>query len=290
MKNLIKGVIPSRMLFYYRNLRRRARYVERVNNLPPNVIMSFPKCGRTWLRLIITHAFYFEFPDLKKGSTNFADSLKKLNQQNPQFPLLQMSHDDRPMYKDYRELGRNKSLYKDKKVLFLIRDPRDVMISWYFHLTKRGTKIPYAHMIDASSPEKFITNKVGGLITIIEFYNIWLAEGAKLNDFKILKYEDLRKNPLKEVKEILNFFEIECLSDASLEKSIEYNEFSRLQKREQNNFYKHGALGGKQDISDKEALKVRRGKVGGYVDYLEDKSIRLMDKLIKERLNSIYEY
>ncbi|MEQ8476374.1 MAG: sulfotransferase domain-containing protein [Fulvivirga sp.] len=286
MKQTLKTLLPELIINKIRKRKRRPIYQELVKNLPDNVIVSYPKCGRTWLRLIINHAFYFEYPELFGGNPKeYIDTLLRLNEKSKTFPKLQMTHDGRPMYYHYRELFRDKKLYKEKKVLFLVREPKDTLISWYFHLTQRGTSLKKKEF-DLTSIENFIMGHYGGLKTIIRFYNDWIKAKNQCKDFKIVKYEDMRNHPIDSVKEILSFFNVKDISLSSIAKSVEFNDFSKMKQKEKENFYGTNAIGVSSDKQDNnDAYKVRKGKVGGYKDYLSDSTIDSIDKIIKNSLN-----
>jgi hypothetical protein len=43
-------------------------------------------------------------------------------------------------------------------------------------------------------------------------------------------------------------------------------------------------------VNDDETYKVRRGEIGGYVDYCDEKTIDYMNDLIKKELSANYGY
>ena len=58
---------------------------------------------------------------------------------------------------------------------------------------------------------------------------------------------------------------------------------------EHNNEYDRSWLKAR-DLQDNESFKVRRGKIGGYVDYLEDDQIEMVNNMINETLTPEFGY
>lgn len=256
-------------------------------------VVSFPKCGRTWLKLMLTDLFKEQFPNASLPSDVSTEKLYRINNR---IPRIVFTHDDDPHYKLPEELSVDKSFFKETKVIFLVRDPRDVIISWYFEYINRT---PEAYKLEkgllkSDTPSDFIYNNKGGLKTIVAFYNLWLKKSQTPLDFTIIKYEDLVNKTGETLSDLLNFFSIsDLISKDSVKKSVKRNSFDNVQKRE-----KVGAINvgnrktdfGHDNVSNNSNLKARRGKIGGFVDYLDPDQVKLMDEYIKENLDSSFGY
>ena len=94
-------------------------------------IVSYPKCGRTWLRLMIgrTVSQHFNLP--QDEAILF---LRWGPKPDPLLPMITVVHEDRPMLKRPEELERSKEKFRHKRVIFLVRDPRDVIVSSDFEM------------------------------------------------------------------------------------------------------------------------------------------------------------
>jgi hypothetical protein len=256
-----------------------------VGEWAPYIIMSYPKCGRTWLRLVITRAVYEAFPPLPASEDEYLN-FQRLYQHAPAVPMMQLSHDD-CQFKKVLELERDKRKFSKSNVLFLVRDPRDVVVSWFFHTQNRKVK-DFPDM-KADSLSDYLHNERGGLKTIVEFFNIWMEASEAPQSFMLMKYEELKKNTLGEVRRFFDFLECsEFIPDEAIQKSIDYNSFEKMKKRERDGAYEHPAM--EKAGQDNSSFKTRRGKVGGYVDYLNEESIQFMNDYIKENLNPSYGY
>ena len=93
-------------------------------------ILSFPKCGRTWLRMMLAKAFaLIDGEDVSDYFTSAPAPDRNMR--------IIFDHEDSGGLSAYDALETDKTKYKNEKVLFLVRDPRDVMVSYYFQMTRR---------------------------------------------------------------------------------------------------------------------------------------------------------
>jgi len=96
----------------------------------------FSKCGRTLLRLMKGKSLSLQY---NINNVRDSDILKvsTLHKMHPKIPKISICHDDVPHNKSPEELERNKTRYKGKKVILLIRQPGDAIVSLYFNSRKR---------------------------------------------------------------------------------------------------------------------------------------------------------
>lgn len=201
---------------------------------------------------------------------------------NDAIPHIKFSHDDNPHFKKPTELTRDKNIYKHAKVIFLIRDPRDVLVSLYFQKTKRD-KIYDATLSD------FLFEEVGSLDSLIIFYNIWASNRHLPSAFQIVQYEKIHENPEKQLKRILLFLGIDNVSDAVISNAVDYASFENMQNFEKSGIFKSDILR-TDDITDRDSYKIRRGEIGGYMDYLTPPEINYLNDKIRSELSSFYSY
>jgi hypothetical protein len=203
-------------------------------------------------------------------------------------------HEDRPMLKTPEELQKSKAKYRRKKIIFLVRDPRDVIISSYFEMKNRGHLFgenPYetrASIYEGSLTE-FIDNNVGGFDTILAYYNIWAENRDALEAFILVRYEDLRANPKRELRRVMNFMGLGAVSDDSIDNAIEYASFDSMRKMENQGKFEDGVLL-PADKANKDSFKTRRGKVKGYVDYLNKSEIQKLNRKMEQGLSNYFGY
>ena len=198
------------------------------------------------------------------------------------------------MLKAPEELQTFKGKFRDKKVIFLVRDPRDVIVSSYFEMNKRGNLFgdnPYENRKAAfeGSLVEFINRREGGFDTIIQYYNIWAQNRAVPEGFLLVRYEDLKHNPVRDLRRVVDFLGFTEVDDAVLSEAVEFASFDNMRKMESAGTFQSEVLN-PADRSDQESYKTRKGKVGGYQDYLpREESARLTNKMQVE-LSDYYGY
>lgn len=158
-------------------------------------ILSFPKSGNTWTRFLIANLVYPETPaDFSNINrlTPDPESLSKREMARMPRPRIIKSH----QYFDPRY----------KRVIYVVRDPRDVALSQFHFHRKRGL------IEDSYPPDKFVARFVAGETSHYgswgENVASWLATRENRPGFLLLRYEDMLENAARELKRVASFLEI----------------------------------------------------------------------------------
>jgi len=242
-------------------------------------IISFPKSGRTWLRLMlgkyITELAGIAFDELMEVY-HITKPLKK-------FPTIAFVHDGANGYvtDDPRELKKRKERYRNKKVVFLARDLRDTLVSYYFHL-KRRVRI-YDGEISS-----FIRDEYYGAPKAVAFLNVWAQSRRVPKDFLLMRYEDMRQNPAGELARLLEFMGIP-LEDHLVKSAVEFASFDNMKSMEKVNKFASNRIGVKA-AEDAESYKVRKGRVRGYHSYLSQDDVAFLTDVINTKLSPYFGY
>lgn len=248
-------------------------------------IVSFGKSGRTWLRTMLTR-FYQEKHKIDKmeliGFYNFHKHHKDI-------PRLFFTHDN--YIDDYVKAGAAKAHFYDRKVVLLVRDPRDVAVSSYFQRKYRANedKLALRDISVEGDPSmfEFVAFRVP---LIVDFLNAWHAELANLRHALVVRYEDLKTDPAAELAKILEFFGTPG-SDEEVADAVAFADYENMKKLEAS-----GGLGADDrritpvDRNDPNTYKVRRAKVGGYRDYFSEEEVAEIDGLVTTRLAPEFGY
>ena len=88
----------------------------------------------------------------------------------------------------WQDLDTDKSRYHGKKVVYLTRDPRDVVVSCYFQATRRKS-------LFHGTISEFIRSDKYGIRKIVAFNRIWHAARNVPEAFLLVRYEDLHVAP-----------------------------------------------------------------------------------------------
>lgn len=221
-------------------------------------VVSYPKSGRTWLHVML------DFLHLNiKYKHDSADVLY-----TPEKPF---------------NLTIEKSVYENMKVVFLIRDPRDVIVSSYYQAMKRQER---EFKLTLS---EFIRDEKMGIKQLIEFQNNWNQNNEIPKKFKIIRYEDLKTRTADTLREILKLFDIQSISDKKINAVVKTFEFNNMQLLEKMHILKmrHGKILKPKNKEDKNSYKTRKGKVKGYLDNLSPDDVEYCDKMI-EKYSDLY--
>lgn len=252
-------------------------------------IVSFGKSGRTWVRVLLWRYFA-----QKNGYAS--DSISGFNEfrnRHPQVPVLFFTHDN--YLKDWFGHDRKPEIYAGLPVVLLVRDPRDTAVSqffqWKHRMELRKKVINDYPLADDTSVHDFIAGAQAGIPKIIEFMNDWAAAASSMQKLLIVRYEDLRADTKKELRRILEFFG-QYPTESELEDAVRFASIDNMRRMEVENAKK---LGGQRSMKpgnadDPSSFKVRRGKVGGWRDYVTEEQAEALDQLVRDRLNPVYGY
>ncbi len=253
------------------------------------VIVSFGKSGRTWVRVLLSR-FYQQKHGLAERHLLVFDNLHR---KNPAIPTIFFTHDN--YVKDFTGHGDDKADYYGKKVVLLVRNPADVVVSQYFQWKFRmrpRKKTINQYPTGAGEVEifDFVMRPQSGLKKIVDFMNLWADEAGRIEELHVLRYEDLRRAPEETLGRLLEFIgtpgSAEQLSDA-----VDFASVENMRKLEtKRTFWLSGSRMAPADRSNPNSYKVRRGKVGGYRDYFDDGQVTRIDTIIGERLSPFFGY
>ena len=239
-------------------------------------VFSFPKCGRTWLRVLLAKAI----SNARGLPIELCSGLRltEFSRVDPAIPTVVFWHDDQPGWRRAEELSGDKSDYRASKVVFLTRDLRDVLVSYYFQRTRRVDN-PFAGTLD-----EFIVEPRGGLSTCIEYWNIWHAARGIPRSFLLVSYEELARDTRGVLAKVVDFCGMPFGDDdAVFADAVEYGLFENMRALELADAFRSEKLR-PGDPADPESFKTRRGVVGGFRDYLTALQQRRADELIRSEL------
>lgn len=239
------------------------------------VIVSFQKCGKTWLRMMLARAISLKY-NIKKIKLD----LQLMTLFHPKAPNILISHAGSTKDNNKVDFVR---LFKKKKIVFLMRDPRDIVVS-LFHGSRTRDKV-----YSGNDMSTFIHDKNSGFEKIINFMNLWAKEIKKRpKDFIIVKYEDMKKDAKKQLRRIFDFFKIK-MPDEIIEEAVNYGSFDNMRKMEMANKVNDYRMksGNKNDPN---SFRTRKGKVGGFKEEVTKEDVNYMNKEMKERLDPFFGY
>lgn len=233
--------------------------------------ISFPKCGRTWLELMIGMA-------LMRASGQPIESARRdlyaLAREYDLGPRIHSCHDWSETTLEAREAVNPQFLfatdlrmkYWGRRVFMLVRDPRDTIVSSYYQVTQRAFRpLPF------DTIDEYVLDPVYGFNRLIQFYRIW-DRNADRTTFAFEHYEGLRASTEEVLRRIIAFLGVPGAAEMQLNDIVEACSFDRFRKLEQ---------AGREDLrqfgSTPKAMKARKGSIGGYRDELKPETVAILD-------------
>jgi hypothetical protein len=237
-------------------------------------IVSHPKCGRTWLRLMIGKALCDHYGLDPSDMLNL-----HITSVNAGLTKMHLTHDGTSAADriPYRRLPADKGGFAGKRVLFLARDPKDVMASFYFHTTHRMHPGYRFH----GSASEFIRDDSLGIRKLLTFYRIWNENRQVPSAFLPLHYEDMHRDAARCLRAALDFIGAADVPDSTVANAVAFGDIRNMRKLETANRFKSRAMKLRAD-GQVGALKVRRGKVGGHREDFSAADIAYLDATIAE--------
>ncbi len=248
--------------------RRLTRYVRRFAT--DAYIISHPKSGRTWLRVMIGKALCLRY---RLPQTLLLDTYRLSKRAG--ILRTDFSHDYADnTWRSYAQLPTDKRRYASKKVIFLARNIKDVIASYYFHSTKRSKKF-------SGDISTFVRSDHYGVKKVVRFYNIWHANRDVPREFIFVRYENLHENPQRVLRRTLRSLGVNEIEDAIIDEAVAFADFDHMQRMEKSLAFENSKLQ-PTDIHDPNSFKVREGKVGGHAHCLSLDDIQYIDDVIRE--------
>jgi hypothetical protein len=243
------------------------------------LLISFAKSGRTWLRTMIGKSIAVHY-GIEVDNVLLLD---ELSCQRRNLPTIVETHDGGGVRARPDTVRGSRLRYHDKKVVFLARDPRDIVVSAYFQASKRKR-------VFRGTLTEYFYQPIGSFESIIEFFNAWARQRHIPQAFLLVRYEDLHSDPHHELRRILDFVGLEEIGSNAIEAAVRFTSFENMRRLETSGALADGRVLRPGDPSDEESYKTRRGKIGGFIDYFSDADIDYMNRKITRELDPFFGY
>jgi hypothetical protein len=253
-------------------------------------IVSFGKSGRTWLRVMISRYYQLVYGIPERALLGFDN----YHRRNSKIPKIFFTHDN--YIKDYTGEHDSKASFYGKKVVLMVRNPKDIAVSQFFQwqhrmrpAKKKLNKYP-PHGAEVSAYD-FVMDPDCGLPDIIAYLNLWAREADRVERLLVVRYEDMRSDPNKTLRTVMEFINDDAADATAVDGAVEYSSVENMRKLEEKNvFWLAGGRMKPGKKGDPNTYKVRRAKVGGYKDYFNDAERAEIDGLVSHDLSPSYGY
>ncbi|XP_028715661.1 probable alcohol sulfotransferase [Peromyscus leucopus] len=237
------------------------------------VILSFPKSGTNWLIetvcLIQT-----------KGNPKWIQSVPIWDRSpwietNMGFPILINKEGPRLMSSHLPFHLFPKSFFRSKaKVIYVIRNPRDVLVSGYFFL--HNTKFIDNPESLGTYIEWFLRGNVP-YGSWFEHTRDWLSMRENDN-FLLLNYEDMKKNTRGTIRKICDFLGKKLEPD-ELDLVLKYSSFQAMKENKMSNFSLI-----RNDVNINGLVLMRKGVAGDWKNHFTVAQAENFDKVFQEKM------
>jgi hypothetical protein len=240
---------------------RKLRVERDITIFPDDVFLtSYPRSGNTWTRFLIGNLVHQNeevtflsverlVPDMYKHSDRVLRNLPR--------PRTMKSHECfDPRY---------------RKVIYIVRDPRDVAVSNY-HWELKLRSVREGFPIDEFVPLWMAPQFWPRIGSWGDHVSSWLATRQGHDGFLLLRYEELKKNPEQELAQVAEFLGIEATPER-LTRAVELSSAENMRKLESKESGKWVAT----TLTRQDKPFVRNATSGGWKNVLPEKTVAYIE-------------
>ncbi|GAA0604077.1 hypothetical protein GCM10009001_21530 [Virgibacillus siamensis] len=227
-------------------------------------LVAYPKSGNNFLLFLVAMLLYQTKMDWStKGK--MVQNVSSEPIENLPSPHLVWSHNSYdPNY---------------PKVIYLVRDPRDIVISYYHHFQRYHGKM--------RNFDKFFHAFMGGSIGPGMWdRNIasWLDNREKIkNGFLLIKYEDLLENTAKEAHRIANFLNVDR-TEKEINEAVDWASFDNMKALEKK---QNTHVSGNSPLADPNIAFVREGQANKWKSVLSQEQQQQINQKFHKTLTRL---
>ena len=185
-------------------------------------LVSFPRSGSTWLSFLIANIIAI------KNSINYKITQFNIHMWLPDIHVTRNIAKNLKLQFPFYRIIKSHSIFNPyyNYVLYLIRDPRDVLISYHKFLTQQNSY--------DGSLSYFIRDKKYGIKAWVDHIDSWWTIKSAAISIFFIKYEDIKNDPEKLLKDIfINNLGLDIETE-NFTKAIAKSNFKKLKKEEKN--------------------------------------------------------
>ena len=228
------------------------------------ILAAYPRSGSTWVRFLLCNLISLQewggktvnFSLLNQTMVELGVSDLTKPWLHTTLPRVVKTH--KPYWPVFRKAG---------DVIGVVRDPRDVMVS-YFHYKKDRQE---SYEGDFS---RFIRNQRFGLEAWFKHYVSWQPHYTLL-----VRYEELKQDTYGEFSRILELLNVRCPTRI-INEAIERSNIQNIRKVE----------GSSNGLKTKDELFARDGSTQQWCDYFSARDLSYYESLVMEYDFDLYKY
>lgn len=240
---------------------RRLKIERDITVYPDDVFLtSYPRSGNTWMRFLVGNLVHQNEP------VTFLN-LERL------LPDMYI-HSDREM----RSLPRPRVIKSHEcfdpryqRIVYIVRDPRDVAVSNYYWELKKGS-FPDGFPMQDFVPRWMASKYWPRLGCWGDHVTSWLSTRRQHPDFVMIRYEDLMAHPQRELARVARLLQIDPTSDR-LGRAVDLSSADRMRLLES----REGGHWLQTKYTRQDAPFIRKASSGGWRAVLPNDSVALIE-------------
>jgi hypothetical protein len=223
------------------------------------ILTSYPRSGSTWVRFFLCNLI-----SLSEWGGRVVD-FEILDRTMPEFGSSNLIH-PWPHHTIPRIVKTHKRylpFFRKLKAMQVIRDPRDVMVSYFFYLRGRQSS-------SQNQFSDFIRNPKHGLQAWFVYHKSW-----ERKDKAVFRYEDLMCDDLKQFVRMVSFLEVD-VPESLIQEAVMRSRFKEVKSIE----IEYGNPKCEEYVDD--SAFTRKGVIGEWKRYFTADDICGYQKLVSE--------
>ncbi len=233
-------------------------------------LTSYPRSGNTWMRFLLGNLIHHNEPVTFLNLERFLPDMyihSDREMRNMPRPRLIKSHECfDPRY---------------KKIVYIVRDPRDVAVSNYYWELKKGS-FPDGFPMQEFVPRWMASQYWPRLGCWGDHVASWLSTRRHHPDFLLLRYEDLIAHTERELIRVALLLQIDLTSDR-LRRAIELSSADRMRQLEN----KEGGKWLQTKYTRQDAPFVGKASSGGWKSVLPNESAALIEESWQDLMSEL---
>jgi len=213
-------------------------------------IVTYPKSGTSWLCFMIANLLNKKFQSFEQVDYKNFDSLLPDINKAFYIPFVMKNYDKMQSPRFFVSHATPDFKYLFNKIIYLIRDPRDVIVSYYYHHKKEFKNFnknleEFVYNYDNLKPAPWHIHVDG-----------WLNNNSN-NSIMVIKYEDMKLDTEGVLTKISKFSNLGLTID-NFKETVRISTFDNMKNLEKKGGIRLHYLG------DNTINFVRKGLAGGY--------------------------
>ncbi len=218
-------------------------------------LVSYPKSGNTWMRFLLANLLRCADVVVDSGPVNF----HTVSRYVPEYELHTRDYFAAPrphIIKSHAPFDPG-----FPRVVYLVRDPRDVYVSYYHYMRKRlpeGMSISEFLRMDDLHPCHWHEHVAG-----------WIDKPSVM----LIRYEDMLADTHAQLRRCIDFWSGWEFSDTQIDIAVKASRFDQMKQIEQ-----QSGLPFKNDTHKQQSSTfMRKGKKGDWVNYYDPADLAYLD-------------